>query len=247
MIFYYHDDMRETPVHQTKADDGSGGAGNAGAGGGAPAVSVESFSLGPFATNCSIVSVEGHGGCWIIDASFEPRRLIERIVARGLKPEVLILTHAHIDHIAGIDDVRRAFPGIPVWQHRDEASWLGDAVLNLSEPFGEPYTTRAADRLLDGGEALTLGGTSWRVLHTPGHSPGGITLWCEAASLAIVGDTLFNGSIGRYDFPTSDGRQLARSIREVLYAMPDETRVYCGHGPSTQIGWEKRSNPFVKG
>ncbi len=237
-IFYHHD-MRETPIDQTKADGGGGGP----AGG----VFVESFSLGPFATNCSIVSVEGHDGCWIIDASFEPRRLIERVRERGLKPEALILTHAHVDHIAGIDDVRRAFPGITVWQHRDEAAWLGDAGLNLSAALGEPCTTRAAERLLDGGETLGLGGISWKVLHTPGHSPGGISLWCEAAGLAIVGDTLFNGSVGRYDFPTSDGRVLARSIREVLYALPDETRVYCGHGPSTQIGWEKRSNPFVKG
>lgn len=228
--------MPETPVQQT----------NAGGPDSPHLVSVESFSLGPFATNCSIVSVPGHEGCWIIDASFEPRRLIERVRERGLRPEALILTHAHIDHIAGIDDVRRAFAGIPLWQHRDEASWLSDAVLNLSEPFGEPYTTRAAERLLEGGETLTLGPSSWRVFHTPGHSPGGISLWCEAAKIAIVGDTLFNGSIGRYDFPTSDGRLLAKSIREVLYALPDDTRVHCGHGPSTQIGWEKRSNPFVR-
>lgn len=237
--------MRQNPADQTNAEDSPFGVPPA-AGAPVPLVSIESFSLGPFATNCSIVAVDGHPGCWIIDASFEPTTLIERVRARALRPEAIILTHAHIDHIAGLDAVRRAFPGVPVLQHEAEAQWLSDPVLNLSEPFGEPYTTTPAERFLSHGETITLGPSVWKVFHTPGHSPGGISLWCASAGIVIVGDTLFNGSVGRHDFPTSDGAQLARSIRDVLYRLPDATKVYCGHGPSTRIDWEKASNPFVR-
>lgn len=109
-----------------------------------------------------------------------------------------------------------------------------------------PVTTPGPDRTLEGGEELTLAGTTWRVLHTPGHSPGGITLVHDASNTAIVGDTLFAGSVGRSDFPTSDPDALVRSIRDTLYALPDDTRVLPGHGPATTIGREKRSNPFVR-
>lgn len=207
---------------------------------------VEGYALGPFATNCYVVHVPPHPECWIIDASFQPARMIQRIREAELTPAVLILTHAHVDHIAGLDQVRAAFPGIQVWLHEAEADWLGDPSKNLSLGFGEPYATSPADRLLSGEEELELSGTKWQLHHTPGHSPGSITLHHADSSTAIVGDTLFAGSIGRFDFPTSDQGALFRSIREVLYSMPEETRVLPGHGPETTIGREKKSNPFVR-
>lgn len=213
---------------------------------------ITGFALGPFATNCYIVQAPGGPGCWIVDASFQPDPMIDFVRREELVPELIILTHAHIDHIAGLDIVRRAFPTaptgepLPVVIHEDEASWLSDPVLNLSASHGELVTVRPAERTLQGGETLELGDASWRVLHTPGHSPGGITLVHDDSASAIVGDTLFAGSIGRFDFPTSNETALSDSIRNALYSLPDETTVYPGHGPTTTIGREKRSNPFVR-
>lgn len=203
-------------------------------------------TLGPFATNCYVVSFPGSNDCWIIDASFEPDELIEKVQQDGLKPVGLILTHAHCDHIAGVYDVLRAFPGLPVALHEAETAWMNNPLLNLSMMTGIPVTGPAPDKVLRGGEELTLAGQPWRVLHTPGHSPGGISLWHEPSNTLFDGDALLAGSIGRTDFPGSDHEQLMRSIREKLYTLPDDTRVYSGHGPSTTIGREKRSNPFAR-
>lgn len=207
---------------------------------------IAGITLGPFETNCYVVRFPGSDECWIIDASYEPADLIDAVRRDGLKPVELILTHAHCDHIAGVHEVMRAFPGLPIAVHEAEAEWLGDPLLNLSAMTGMPVTAPSPDRLLRGGEDLTLSGQTWRVLHTPGHSPGGISLWHAPSRTLIAGDALFAGSIGRTDFPGSDHEQLIRSIREKLYTLPDETRVYPGHGPSTTIGREKRSNPFAR-
>ncbi len=208
---------------------------------------VESFTLGPYATNCYVVSVPGGRECWIIDASFEPQPLIRRVRSQGLTPVALILTHAHIDHIAGVRDVLAAFPRLPVWIHREEERWLGDPELNLSAFTGMPVTAPGPDRVLNEGDLLELGSTKWRVLHTPGHSPGGITLYEPASHIAFVGDALFSGSIGRTDFPGCSFEQLASSIREKIYMLPADTRFYPGHGEPGTIGHERRTNPFVRG
>lgn len=217
-----------------------------------PAPRIEPITLGPFETNCYIVAPGNEGTahkanpCWIIDASFEPAELIARIHALALKPDALILTHAHVDHIAGVDEVLRAFTGLKVFIHAAERDWLGNPLLNLSRPIGIDVTARGPDGLIKEGDILTLGDTRWQVFHTPGHSPGGITLYHAESNTAIVGDTLFNGSIGRHDFPGSDFKTLERSIREKLYTLPDSTTIYPGHGPTSTIGREKRSNPFVR-
>lgn len=213
---------------------------------------VEGFALGPFATNCYVVWVvgveggQGGRGCWIVDAGFDPGRLIGRVRELGLTPTDIILTHAHCDHIGGLGEVLDAFPGTPVHLHAAESDWPGNPDLNLSGGYGVPVTTPPADRTLEDGQELALDGLIWRVLHTPGHSPGGVTLYQADSGIALVGDTLFNRSIGRFDFPTSDQDALFASIREKLYTLPDETRALPGHGPATTIGEEKQFNPFVR-
>jgi len=210
---------------------------------------IEPFTLGPFETNCYVVTpaAASRGGpCWIVDASFEPAPIVEYTREHGFRPEALILTHGHVDHIAGVRDILGAFPGLPILAHEAELPMLANAILNLSEMMGQPVTTPEPARPLREGDSLTLGPDTWRILHTPGHSPGGITLYHEPSRQAIVGDALFYGSIGRTDFPGSDHGALVRAIQSRLYSLPDDTRVYSGHGPVTTIGREKRSNPFVR-
>lgn len=212
-------------------------------------LSVEVFTLGPWGTNCYLLHTGAGGEGWIVDASFEPGPIVRRASELGLAVKAIVLTHAHVDHIAGLTEVRTAFPDAEVLIHRAEEAWLGDPMLNLSEGAGMPVTSSPPDRLLAGGETLHIGGPDgydFDVLHTPGHSPGGVALHCPAAHVAIVGDTLFAGSIGRSDFPTSDPDALFDSILRVLYALPDETVVLPGHGQRTTIGREKQTNPFVR-
>lgn len=207
---------------------------------------VRGWALGPFETNCYLVTAAGTADCWIIDPGLGPGVVIETVRREGLRPAAVVLTHAHLDHVAGLPEVLGAFPRTPIIGHEAERDWPGDPELNLSAGYGFPISVPGATEFVADGDTLTLGGDAWRVLHTPGHSPGGITLYNAAAEVAIVGDTLFAGSIGRSDFPGSDEATLHASIRERLYTLPDRTRVLPGHGPETTIGREKRGNPFVR-
>ena len=197
-------------------------------------------------TNSYIIYPDKGAGCFIIDAGFEPGPMITEINDLDLKPELLILTHAHLDHIAGAGEIKKAFPDIRIAVAVQEADFLSDPGLNLSAQMGMDITAPPADFLLSDGQKLQLEGFDFTVIHTPGHSPGGICLYQAESALLIAGDTLFAGSVGRYDFPTSDGEALMRSIKEKLMILPDNTAVYPGHGGSSTIGDEKRNNPFLK-
>lgn len=210
---------------------------------------IRGFPLGPFQTNCYVVCApdpKPGDPCWVVDCGMEPAPMIREIERLGLEPQAVVLTHAHVDHIGGLFQFRRQFPRTPIWIHEGEKDWLTDPLLNLSGLSGMEITAPPADRLLRDGEVLTLCGERWEVRHTPGHSPGGISLVHERSPTAFVGDTLFAGSIGRTDFPGSDHATLARSIRERLYTLPNETVALPGHGPMTQVGREKLTNPYVR-
>jgi len=206
---------------------------------------ISTCTLGPWETNCYVVSLPDAPECWIVDVGFDPDPMIRLVRERGLHPVRIILTHAHLDHIAGVRPLLEELGPVPLAIHQAEASFLLDPDLNLSSYVEMNVTAPPADELLHDGQTLSLGPTEWSVLHTPGHSPGGITLSHAPSRQALVGDTLFADSIGRSDFPTSDGEQLLRSIREKLLTLPDETRIYPGHGPQTTIGRERKHNPFL--
>lgn len=200
--------------------------------------------LGDFMTSCHVVHVPGQTSCWIVDVGAEPQDLIDHVIDTGLEPEAVLLTHCHADHIAGLDAVLSRWP-VPVWVHPAEAGWCSDPMLNLSAMLAMPVTCSEPGHHFADEQVMTLSGTSWRVAHVPGHSPGSVMFVHDESEQAIVGDTLFAGSIGRYDFPTSDAAALRRSIMTTILSLPDATRVYPGHGPATTIGEERRTNPFV--
>jgi glyoxylase-like metal-dependent hydrolase (beta-lactamase superfamily II) len=206
-------------------------------------IKITPFVLGDFQTNCYVVTSDGE--CWIIDCGYSPEPLIKFVNDEQLEPTKILLTHCHADHIAGLDQLRNAICKIPVYCHPVEFEWNMNPTLNLSGFAGVPVTAKPADNELKGGDSLTLGNSTWNVIHTPGHSPGSICFVNNDENQAIVGDTLFAGSIGRHDFPTSKVEDLRNSITNVLMKMPDEMNIHPGHGPSSTIGIERETNPFV--
>ncbi|MFW6060918.1 MAG: MBL fold metallo-hydrolase [Phycisphaeraceae bacterium] len=206
---------------------------------------IETFTLGDWMTNCYVVRVAS-GACWIVDAGFDPAPMLRYIDEHGLSPRQVVLTHAHVDHIAGLDAVRKRWPELPILIHEAEREFLTDVALNLSIVLEQPIIAPDATDTLAHGQMLTLDGIAFEVRHTPGHSPGGITLYQREHGVALAGDALFAGSIGRTDFPTSDHAALMRAIREQLLTLPNETRVLPGHGPETTIGRERVGNPFLQ-
>ncbi|UCD30313.1 MAG: MBL fold metallo-hydrolase [Planctomycetota bacterium] len=214
-------------------------------------LNIETFVEPNFGENAFVISTTDERGGkvgWVIDPSFPPQvnQLLEYIYQQAIGIEKIILTHGHADHIAGLDYVYQAHREAGVLIGKGDKSMLADANKNLSGPFGMPLVLQTeADEDLEPSMSLILGQTTWKVLDTSGHSPGGRSLYCADAGVVIVGDALFAGSIGRTDFPGSDHQQLIANIRNHLLTLPDEIRVYTGHGPVTFIGNERKSNPYL--
>ena len=205
---------------------------------------IESMAVGMYETNCFLLHDEKTGEGAIIDPGSEGERIIERIEKIGFKPQMILLTHGHIDHIGAVTEVREKF-NIPLWAGKGEEMMLTSASQNMSAFTGMPITCAEADRLLTEGDVVAIGATEFAIIATPGHSPGGICFY--SAGILFCGDTLFNGSVGRTDFPGCSHERLIGSIMEKLMVLPEETICYPGHGPSTSIGAERIGNPFLTG
>ena len=161
-----------------------------------------------------------------------------------MKVQGILLTHGHSDHIGAVQTLVDAYH-VPVYIHEGDAEYLTNPEVNLSAYSGRSITVKVYDvRYVKEGDPISLGDTTFTVIETPGHTPGGVCYYTEGTLLA--GDTLFQGSVGRTDFPNGDFEQLSQGIKEKLYTLPNDTKVYPGHGGQTTIGDEKQSNPFVR-
>jgi len=203
---------------------------------------LETICVGPYEVNCYILAQDKNNKAIIIDPGDEPDK-IKRVLARyKLLPGFIINTHGHIDHI-GADD---AF-GVCVYIHKDDINFLSDPNLNLSGFFAMPLRIQSSRRILEDKEEIKLGNIELEVLHTPGHTPGGICLLLKEPKGNIVfsGDTLFRQGIGRTDFAFASLEQLKKSIKEKLFVLDNQTLILPGHGKPTTIGQEKKSNPFL--
>lgn len=207
---------------------------------------VHSLVVGPLATNFYLVVCEETDEALVIDPGFsaEETRNIRSLIRGRFSIRWIINTHGHVDHISGNGELKR-LTGADIIIHRLDAPMLIDPSMNLSYMMGRSVVSPKADRLVEDGDRLEVGALKLRVIHTPGHTRGSISLLCEGEKVVFTGDTLFAGSIGRTDLPGSSFRDMMRSLRERLICLPDETVVYPGHGGSTTIGREKRVNPFL--
>ena len=198
--------------------------------------------------NGYVIRCANEPACWIIDPGCPPacEELFAHLRENRLTPEAILLTHAHVDHIAGIRPVLEMWGNIPIWCPRDEAELLTSAVANLSAFLGTPVSAPPADRLIQPGESLTLGGSQWAALDVAGHSPGGLAYYCASEKVLISGDAVFANSIGRYDFPHSSRARLIANIHRNILPLPDAVTVYSGHGPAATIGQIRRHNEVLR-
>ena len=206
----------------------------------------EILPVGMLQCNCSIFGDEETREAMVIDPGDDVSQILEVLAKHGLKVKAIVITHAHIDHIGGAQELKR-ITHAPVYMNLNDAglqamlatqaTWLGVTTPESVE----------IDEPLNDGATLRLGTADFHVLHTPGHTQGSISLWIPSERKLVAGDTLFAGSIGRTDLPGGDGRQILRSIHQKLLPLPEETTVIPGHGGLTTIGQEKQSNLFLQG
>lgn len=181
---------------------------------------------------------------FIVDPGGYNPVLTKKVKEENIDIEYIILTHGHSDHICGVNEHKEEFEGAKVIAHAAEEAMLKDIRLNCSADFGMPYVVDA-DMYVNDGDEITVGSIDLKFFHTPGHTVGGMCIYAPKDNILFSGDTLFSQSIGRTDFPGGSFKEIAESIKNKLFTLPDETAVLPGHMGTTQIGFEKRNNPFV--
>ncbi len=211
------------------------------------ALNIKINAVTPFRQNCSLLWDSDSKEAVLVDAGGDSQYLLNTVQEHGLTLTAVWLTHGHLDHAAGVPALKRQHPDLPVFgPHRDDA-FLLDALPESTAAYGfehcPPFTP---EHWLNEGDSVQVGRYAFRVLHTPGHTPGHIVFHCPEEKLLLAGDVLFYESIGRTDFPRGSHQDLSDNIRNKLYILPDDTRVIPGHGRNTDIGHEKRHNPYVR-
>ena len=206
----------------------------------------ETLVIGDFQTNCYCLRKDENAiDCIIIDTGLDETEIVDYLEKEQLNPAAIILTHGHIDHIAGMNALRSKYPDAKVYIHNLDADMLSNPVGNLSFISGFTFKTKPSDFIVEHGDIIEQADIRLQVLHTPGHTPGGISLYSAEQGVVFSGDALFADSIGRTDFPGGNMSQLVQSIKEKLLTLPEETKVYPGHGPSTTIAREKKYNQYL--
>lgn len=210
-------------------------------------ISIKKFTVNPLQENSFVVYDES-SECIFVDPGFyfpEEREKVKRyILEHNLKPLFIANTHCHFDHILGVEFVRREY-GIDFLTHRDDAFWV-EAAIEQGEMFGfQIEAVGEPDAFFGENDLIEFGNSSLRVIHIPGHSPGHVVFYSEADKVLLSGDIIFKGSIGRTDLPGGNFNQLVSGIHDKLFTLPADVNILCGHGPSTTIGFEKLSNPFL--
>ena len=205
-------------------------------------LTIRSFAVMPFDENCYVVS-DDTGEAVVIDPGGMAKEILAYIRDKKLSVKAVLDTHGHCDHIGANDAIRDA-TGAPLYIHKEDGPMLSDMRLNLSAFMGFKAISRPAEHLLSEGDKISFVHSELEVLHTPGHTTGVVCFVGEG--VAFTGDTLFAGSIGRSDFPGGSERDLIGNIKKKLLVLPDDTKVYSGHGPATEIGWERQCNPYLQ-
>ena len=207
---------------------------------------IDHLILGAFETNCYILrGTETAKDCLVIDTGLQDDQLVEFLKQHNLNPVAVVLTHGHPDHAAGVGALRKSFKDIKVCIHKLDAEMLTGQQSNFGLLMGGTSDTGPADVLLEEEGLIEQTGIKLQVLHTPGHTSGGICLYSEEEGIVFTDETLFADSVGRTDLG-GNMAQLIKSIREKLFTLPDETNVYPGHGPLTTITQEKAHNQFLQ-
>ena len=210
-------------------------------------MTIETLNLGVCMTNCYLASADGVH-CVIVDPAADGKAIYAKICQHGWIPDAILLTHAHFDHISGLSELNKAIGNnhLPVILHEDEVFMLTDTTCNLSGLlFGTPFVYNGTVHPVTDGDTLHAGGTTFRVLHTPGHTSGSVCYVCDTETLIFSGDTLFASTIGRTDFPGGDTQTLLRSL-QMLKTLPDDYTVYPGHNAPTTLLREKQYNEFLQ-
>ncbi len=205
---------------------------------------ITNMPSGMLGVNTYLAVDETTGQGFIVDPGGWTEKMRDHVKATCPQLSYIILTHGHADHIMGIPALQQDFPGLKIVAHEMEMQMLGDPDFNMSRQFGQ-LTRIQPDLLVKDGDTLTVGQLELQFLFTPGHSPGGMCIYIPSQNVLFSGDTLFQSSIGRTDFPGSSFKALSDSIHSKLWPLPEQTQVYPGHMGPTTIGYEKEHNPFV--